>query len=86
MSAKVAGNLTPYQSPALASIHTSMRRESLLERVGVTEREVYAEVMAEIVESEELPRSVKAYLTNFGLNGANGGGKSGGGVANRDPD
>jgi hypothetical protein len=39
------------------------------------------QALGEIVESGELQRSVKAYLTNVGSNGANGGGKIGG-VAN----
>jgi hypothetical protein len=54
------------------------------ERPGTVD-EVYAELMAEIAQSGELPRQVKAYLTNGG--GSNGGstGKIGG-VANRDAD
>ncbi len=46
---------------------------------------MYAQLMAEIAQSGELPRQVKAYLTNGG--GSNGGstGKNGG-VANRNAD
>jgi hypothetical protein len=85
MYARVASNLTPYQSPALASIHTSVSKQSALERPGTVEREVYAEFMAEIAQSGELPRQVKAYLTNGG--GSNGGGTGKiGGVANRNAD
>ena len=52
----------------------------MLERVGVTEREVYEEVMAEMIArirvSGELPRSVRAYLEAH----------SNGGLANRNAD
>ena len=58
--------IAPFYYPKLASIHTSTQKQSILERVGVTEREVYAEVMAEIIAkirvSGELPRTVRAYL------------------------
>ena len=72
--------IAPFYRPKLASIHTSTQRQSILERVGVTEREVYAEVMAEVIAkvsvSGELPRSVIAYLEAH----------SNGGVANRNAD
>jgi len=85
MYARVASSLTPYQSPTLAAVHTSTSKQSALERVGSVEREIYDEFMAEIAEKGELPRQVKAYLTNGG--GSNGGGTGKiGGVANRDAD
>ena len=51
MAAKVAGDLTPYQSPRLAAMmmQRSDARPNVLERVGVTEREVFEEVMAEMI-------------------------------------
>jgi hypothetical protein len=59
----VIADSAPYRYPLLASIHTSGgAKKGALERVGVTEREVFAELMAEIIESEELPRTVKAYI------------------------
>jgi hypothetical protein len=82
MAAKVAGDLTPYQSPRLAAMmmQRSDSRPNALERVGVIEREVFEEVMVEMIagirESEELPRSVKAYIERH----------SNGGVANRNAD
>ena len=68
MAAKVADDLTPYQSPRLAAMmmQSSHPRPNALERVGVTEREVFEEMMAEIIAkirvSGELPRTVRAYL------------------------
>jgi hypothetical protein len=79
MAAKVAGDLTPYQSPRLAAMmmQSSHPRPKVLERVGVTEREVYEEVMAEMVAKirarGELPRAIKAYIEAH----------SNGGVTNR---
>jgi hypothetical protein len=62
----IADKLAPYRYPRLASIHTSRDKRNALERIGVTEQEVFAEVMAEVMakirESGELPRSIKAYL------------------------
>jgi len=77
--------IAPFYRPKLASVHTSVSKQSALERPGAVEREVYAEFMAEIAEKGELPRQVSAYLTNGG--GSNGGstGKIGG-VANRNAD
>ena len=74
--------IAPFYRPKLASIHTSVSKQSALERPGTVEREVYAELMAEIAQSGVLPRQVEAYLTNGG--GSNGGstGKIGG-VATR---
>jgi hypothetical protein len=73
LSAKIASNLTPYQSPMLAAVHTSTSKQSALERPGATERQVFAEVMAEMTakirESGELPRSVRAYLETHGNGG-----------------
>jgi hypothetical protein len=60
--AAIARDVLPHRHPKLASIHTSTSKQSALDRPGVTEREVFAEVMAEIVESGELPRSVRAYI------------------------
>ena len=58
--------IAPFYHPRLASIHTSTQKQSILERVGVTEREVYEETMAEMIAeirvSGELPRTVTAYL------------------------
>lgn len=66
--------IAPFYHPKLASIHTSTQKQSTLERVGVVEREVYAEVMAEVIdgirESGELPRSIKAYFESHGNGGA----------------
>jgi hypothetical protein len=68
MAAKVAGDLAPYQSPRLAAMmmQSTDSRSRALERVGVTEREVFGEVMAEVIakirESGELPRSVRAFI------------------------
>ena len=63
----IADKLAPYRYPRLASIHTSGgAKKGALERVGVTEREVYEELMAEMIAkirvSGELPRTVTAYL------------------------
>jgi hypothetical protein len=85
----IADKLAPYRYPRLASIHTNTSKQTALQRSGATEREVYAEVMAEVIagirESGELPRAVQAYLTNGG--GSNGGGTGKiGGVANRNAD
>jgi hypothetical protein len=81
--------IAPFYRPKLASIHNSVSKQSALERPGTVEGEVYAEVMAEIVaeivQIGELPRPVKAYLSNVGSNSANVGGKIGG-VANRNAD
>jgi hypothetical protein len=68
--------IAPFYRPKLASIHTSTQKQSILERVGVVEQEVYAEFMAEIIQSEELPRPIKAYIerhSNGGLANRNGG-------------
>lgn len=84
MAASIASDLAPYQSPKLASIHTSTSRTNVLERVGITEQEVMDEVMAEITESGQLPRAVKAYLSRPVAK--DDGGKKGNGsvgVANR---
>ena len=76
----IADKLAPYRYPRLASIHTTTQKQSALERVGVTEREVYEEVMAEMIadirESGELPRPIKAFIERH----------SNGGVANRNAD
>ncbi len=62
----IADKLAPYRYPRLASIHTRGEKRGVPERVGVTGQEVYAEVMAEMIDkirvSGELPRTVKAYL------------------------
>jgi hypothetical protein len=77
--------IAPFYRPKLASIHTTTHRQSALDRPGTVEREMYAQLMAEIAQSGELPRQVKAYLANGG--GSNGGGTGKiGGVANRDAD
>jgi hypothetical protein len=72
--------IAPFYRPKLASIHTTTQKQSILERVGVVEQEVYAEVMAEVTakirESGELPRPVRAYIERH----------SNGGVANLNAD
>jgi hypothetical protein len=72
----IASGLAPYRYPRLASVHTNTARQSALHRPGAVEQEVFAEVMAEIAESGQLPRQVRAYVER----------RSSGGVANRDAD
>ncbi len=77
----VADKLALYRYSRLASIHNSgSEKKGALERVGVTEREVYEETMAKIIadirKSAELPPTVKAYIEAH----------SNGGVANRRAD
>ena len=77
----VAYKFAQYRYSRLALIHNSgSDKKGVLERVGVVEREVYEEFMAETIagirESGELPLAVKAYLEAH----------SNGGVANRKAD
>ena len=71
-----ADKLLSFRSPRLASIGTSAAKVSVPDRMGVTEQQVMAEIIAEIRESGELPRVVQDYLEAY----------SNGGVANRDAD
>jgi hypothetical protein len=43
--------IAPFYRPKLASIHTTTHRQSALDRPGTVEREVYAQLMAEIAQS-----------------------------------
>ena len=83
MYARVASNLTPYQSPALARIYTNSEKRGALERIGATEQEIFGEVMAEIFEKGELPRQVKAYISKPTNGDGSKNGDGNGGVANR---
>lgn len=77
----IAAGLAPYRFPRLASIHTAQSKQSVLERVGSVEREVYEEFMMEVAE-KGVPRQAQAYLSKPTKNG-NGSGNGSGGVANR---
>lgn len=80
----IAQKLAPFTFPTLASVHTTTKQQSALERVGSVEQEVYDEFMAEIAEKGELPRQVKAYISGpKNGNGSGGGNNGNGGVANR---
>lgn len=78
----VADKLGPYRYSKRALVHTAGEKNNALDRMGITEQEVYAEVMADIIESGQLPRAVKAYLSKPVAKDGGGGGNKGG-VANR---
>ena len=83
-AALIARSVLPHRYPTLAAIHTSTSKQTALNRPGSVEQEIYAELMAEIAQSGELPRQVKAYLSKPPKDGNGSGGNNGsGGVANR---
>ena len=80
----IAQKLAPFTFPTLASIYTNTAKQSVLERVGSVEQEIYDEFMMEIAE-KGVPRQALAYIDKPSKNGnGSGGGNNGnGGVANR---
>jgi hypothetical protein len=68
----IADKLAPYRYPRLASIHTSKAKESVLDRTGITEREVFAEFIAELAKNPQVPLGIRNYI-EAGLANRNGG-------------
>lgn len=86
-AAEVAEKLGPYRYAKLSSVHVGVERKDALAREGVTEREVMAEIIATVMDTDGVSRDVKAFLeSKVADNSANNSATnsaSGGGVGNR---